>query len=127
MSCARSIAQRRPRSARWTPRSRHFVSPDAAGSICSTCRARRRLPRCGARDEGLSVTAEVTPHHLAELPDALLDGVPAPLRKVNPPLRTAADRAALRAALHDGVITAIATDHAPHAASSKADSAAAAA
>jgi dihydroorotase len=66
-----------------------------------------------ARAAGARVTAEVTPQHLA-LTDAEVAGYD-PVFKVNPPLRTAADVAALRAAVSDGTIDAIATDHAPHA------------
>ncbi|WP_371933781.1 dihydroorotase [Streptomyces castrisilvae] len=70
-----------------------------------------------AKSRGWPVTAEVTPHHLL-LTDLLArDGDP--LHKVNPPLRTAGDVAALRAALRDGTIDAVATDHAPHTALSK--------
>jgi dihydroorotase len=63
------------------------------------------------------VTAEVTPHHLL-LTDALAASYD-PVYKVNPPLRTEADVAALRAALAEGVIDAVATDHAPHAVEDK--------
>jgi len=65
-----------------------------------------------AKSRGLPVTAEVTPHHLL-LTDAALIGYDTAC-KVNPPLRGADDVAALRAALADGTIDAIATDHAPH-------------
>ncbi len=67
--------------------------------------------RC-AKEEGLPVTAEVTPHHLAverRSPDQLRSEL-----KVNP-LRSAADREALVAALADGTIDCVGTDHAPHA------------
>ena len=70
-----------------------------------------------AKGQGISITAEVTPHHLL-LDDSRLasyDGV----NRVNPPLREASDALALRAALADGVIDAVATDHAPHAAQEK--------
>jgi dihydroorotase len=70
-----------------------------------------------AKADGLPVTAEVTPHHLT-LTDEQLSGFN-PVFKVNPPLRTPADIAALRAGLVDGTIDAIATDHAPHTADSK--------
>lgn len=65
-----------------------------------------------AKAEGLAVTAEVTPHHLTLTSDAVV--LAGPTAKVNPPLRTAADVAALRQALEEGVIDCIATDHAPH-------------
>jgi dihydroorotase len=66
-----------------------------------------------AKSKGTRVTAEVTPHHLL-LTDELAESYD-PVFKVNPPLRTAEDVAALRAGLADGTIDAIATDHAPHA------------
>jgi dihydroorotase len=66
-----------------------------------------------AKSKGWQVTAEVTPHHLL-LTDELAVGYD-PVFKVNPPLRTAADVAALRAGLADGTIDCVATDHAPHA------------
>jgi dihydroorotase len=65
-----------------------------------------------AKGKGWQVTAEVTPHHLL-LTDGLAAGYD-PVYKVNPPLRTAADVAALRAGLADGTIDCVATDHAPH-------------
>lgn len=65
-----------------------------------------------AKSKGWRVTAEVTPHHLL-LTDALTAGYD-PIYKVNPPLRTADDIAALRAGLADGTIDCVATDHAPH-------------
>ena len=66
-----------------------------------------------AKAKGWKVTAEVTPHHLL-LTDDLVEDYD-PVFKVNPPLRTAADIAALRAGLADGTIDCVATDHAPHA------------
>lgn len=65
-----------------------------------------------AKARDLPVTAEVTPHHLS-LTHAEVAAYD-PVFKVNPPLRTDGDVAALRAALADGTIDAIATDHAPH-------------
>jgi dihydroorotase len=65
-----------------------------------------------AKARGVRVTAEVTPHHLL-LTDELTTGYD-PVFKVNPPLRTGADVAALRAALAEGIIDVVATDHAPH-------------
>jgi dihydroorotase len=66
-----------------------------------------------ARDAGVSATAEVTPHHLC-LTDEAVRGLD-PNTKMNPPLRGEDDRKALLSALRDGAISAVATDHAPHA------------
>jgi len=66
-----------------------------------------------AKAQGISVTAEATPHHLMLTTD-LLAGYD-PVFKVNPPLRPSEDVEALRAALADGTIDVVATDHAPHA------------
>ena len=82
----------------------HFLHLSTAGSI--------EMIR-SAKAEGLAVTAEVTPHHLA-LCDAAVAGFD-PVYKVNPPLRTASDVAATRAGVRNGIVDAIATDHAPHA------------
>ena len=70
-----------------------------------------------AKSQGIPVTAEVTPHHLLLTTDLLAtyDSV----YKVNPPLRPTEDVEALRAALADGTIDAVATDHAPHPAHAK--------
>jgi dihydroorotase len=65
-----------------------------------------------AKSKGWDVTAEVTPHHLL-LTDELVRSYD-PVYKVNPPLRTENDVIALREALADGTIDAVATDHAPH-------------
>ena len=65
-----------------------------------------------AKSRGINVTAEVTPHHLL-LTDELVRGYD-PVYKVNPPLRSERDVAALRVALADGTIDCVATDHAPH-------------
>lgn len=66
-----------------------------------------------AKARGVSVTCEVTPHHLFLDEDAVVSYDTN--FKMNPPLRTAADREALVAGLLDGTVDAIATDHAPHA------------
>jgi len=66
-----------------------------------------------AKEEGIRVTAEVTPHHLT-LTDRACERYDTHA-KMNPPLREAADVAALRAALKEGVVDCIASDHAPHA------------
>jgi dihydroorotase len=86
----------------------HFLHLSSAGSVDLVRRAKAA---------GLPVTAEVTPHHLC-LTDASVAGYD-PLYKVNPPLREQADVDAARAGLIEGVIDAIATDHAPHAAETK--------
>jgi dihydroorotase len=65
-----------------------------------------------AKARGIAVTAEVTPHHLLLTEDLVASYDP--LFKVNPPLRPAEDVQALREALADGTIDAVATDHAPH-------------
>jgi len=66
-----------------------------------------------ARGRGLDVTGEVTPHHLLLTAEDAVHG--GPDFKVKPPLREASDVDALLDALVDGTLTAIATDHAPHA------------
>jgi dihydroorotase len=65
-----------------------------------------------AKARGISVTAEVTPHHLLLTDESATSYDP--VFKVNPPLRTHSDVLALRAALADGTIDIVATDHAPH-------------
>jgi len=87
-----------------------------------------------AKDEGIPVTAEATPHHVTLTEDSVvrggrhdlspgLGGGAAPVcdanAKVNPPLRTRHDVCALVEGLRDGVIDAVATDHAPHAPADK--------
>jgi dihydroorotase len=86
----------------------HFLHLSTAGSV--------ELVRA-AKADGLPITAEATPHHFS-LTDERLASYDA-LYKVNPPLRTADDIAAIRAGLADGTIDAIATDHAPHAPETK--------
>ncbi|MGH9476228.1 MAG: dihydroorotase [Terriglobales bacterium] len=81
----------------------------------STAASVRLLREAKAR--GVQVTAEVTPHHCVLCDE---DAVPYDTNfKMNPPLRTAADRAAVVAGLADGTLDALATDHAPHAAHEK--------
>ncbi len=86
----------------------HFLHLSTAGSIEMVRRARA---------EGLPVTAEAAPHHFV-LTDAEVAGYD-PVFRVNPPLRAAADVAAVRAGLADGTLDAVATDHAPHPPESK--------
>ena len=86
----------------------HLAHISSAGSVRLIAEAKAR---------GVRVTAEVTPHHLA-LTDEAVRGYDTNA-KMSPPLRGAGDREALRGALADGTIDAVATDHAPHAASDK--------
>jgi dihydroorotase len=72
-----------------------------------------------AKANGVPITCEVTPHHLTLTEDAVEEYGPNAIMK--PPLRTKEDRKALIERLADGTIDAIATDHAPHAASEKED------
>jgi dihydroorotase len=67
-----------------------------------------------AKEAGLQVTCEATPHHLVLTDIAVEETAYDTRTKVNPPLRAEADRQALLRALDDGTIDAIATDHAPH-------------
>lgn len=81
----------------------HFQHLSAVASV--------RLVR-QAKAEGLPITAEAAPHHLLLTDERL--GSFDPNLKVNPPIRSAADREALIVALADGTIDCIGTDHAPH-------------
>ena len=71
----------------------------------------------GFFEDRADVTADTTPHHLTLTDDLVstLDG----LYRVNPPLRPASDRSGVEAALREGVLDFVATDHAPHAAEEK--------
>ncbi|MHA6794853.1 dihydroorotase [Pseudonocardia bannensis] len=89
----------------------------AALHVCHVSSQRTIDVLRAAKEAGVRVSAEVTPHHLL-LTDAALTSYD-PVNKVNPPLRTAADTKAMRAALAEGVIDVVATDHAPHAAQYK--------
>jgi dihydroorotase len=82
----------------------HIMHVSAAASVDAIRAAKAR---------GVAVTAEVTPHHLCLTDEAVrtLD----PNTKMNPPLRTEADRLALLEGLRDGTLDCVATDHAPHA------------
>jgi dihydroorotase len=86
----------------------HVAHVSSAGTV--------RLLR-EAKERGVRVSAEVTPHHLMWTDEALVHYDP--VYKVNPPLREEADRQALREALREGIIDCIATDHAPHGAIEK--------
>jgi dihydroorotase len=87
----------------WTGARYHVAHVSTARTIALVRDAKRR---------GLPVTCEVTPHHLALTDEACAHYDTR--TKVMPPLRTEYDRETLLAALADGTIDAIATDHAPH-------------
>jgi dihydroorotase len=89
----------------------------AALHVCHVSSARTVDVLRAAKAAGVRVSAEVTPHHLL-LTDAALTSYD-PVNKVNPPLRGGEDTKAMRAALAEGVIDVVATDHAPHAAQYK--------
>ncbi|WP_395691622.1 dihydroorotase [Nocardioides sp.] len=86
----------------------HVCHVSTAGSVELIRWAKSKARKDGTWD----VTAEACPHHLLLTDD--LAATYDPIYKVNPPLRTAADAAALRAGLADGTIDVVATDHAPH-------------
>jgi dihydroorotase len=103
-----SMVARDIRLARVTGGRLHIAHVSTAGSM--------ELIR-KAKEEGLSITAEVTPHHIT-LTEKVVVGYNTNA-KVNPPLRTRRDIEALISGLEEGVIDAIATDHAPHTAEDK--------
>jgi dihydroorotase len=81
----------------------HFLHLSTAGSVAHVRRAKA---------DGLAVTAEAAPHHFTLTEEAATTYDP--VYKVNPPLRGAADVAAVKTGLADGTLDAVATDHAPH-------------
>jgi dihydroorotase len=90
-----------------------LVSQTGAHYHCQHVSAERTIDLIRvAKQDGLAVTAEVTPHHLT-FDETYLSGLD-PDFKMYPPLRTADDRDALREALGDVTIDLVATDHAPH-------------
>ena len=108
-ACAEeSVVARDIRLARIVGGRLHIAHVSAAGSV--------ELIR-SAKEEGIAITAEVTPHHLTLTEEAVVGYNTN--AKVNPPLRTAEDVEALISGLRDGVLDAIATDHAPHTAKDK--------
>jgi dihydroorotase len=108
-ACAEeSMVARDIRLARLAGGRLHIAHVSTAGSV--------KLIR-GAKEEGLSITAEVTPHHLTLTEEAIIGYNTN--AKVNPPLRTAEDVEALISGLKEGVLDAIASDHAPHTAKDK--------
>jgi dihydroorotase len=83
----------------------HIAHLSAAGSVDAVRRGKAR---------GVLVTAEVTPHHLFLTDAAVSEAAYDTNTKMNPPLRSEADRLAVLEGLRDGTIDCIATDHAPH-------------
>lgn len=81
----------------------HIAHVSSAGSVEIIRRA---------KEEGVNVTCEATPHHFSLTDDAIKTQLS--MAKMNPPLRTEKDRLAIIEGLRSGVIDAIATDHAPH-------------
>jgi dihydroorotase len=103
-ACAESaMVARDLEIAAWTGARYHVAHVSTARTVELVREAKRR---------GLPITCEVTPHHLALTDEACSHYDTR--TKVMPPLRTEADRVALLAALADGTIDCIATDHAPH-------------
>jgi len=91
----------------------HLTHISTAGAVRSICKAKA---------EGVTVTADVTPHHLLLNETMIIrDGKCDPNYKMKPPLRTEADRQALIEGLKIGAIDCIATDHAPHSRQEKAN------
>lgn len=86
----------------------HICHVSTAGSVELIRRAKK---------DGISVTCETAPHYFSLDDSAILSGNTN--AKVNPPLRTAADVAAIKQGIADGTIDVIATDHAPHTAEDK--------
>jgi dihydroorotase len=108
-ACAEeSMVARDIRLARLVGGRLHIAHVSTAGSV--------KLIR-SAKEEGIPITAEVTPHHLTLTEEAVVGYNTN--AKVNPPLRTAEDVEALILGLKEGVLDAIATDHAPHTARDK--------
>jgi dihydroorotase len=83
----------------------HIAHLSAAASVDAVRRGKAR---------GVKVTAEATPHHLFLTDDAVRETAYDTNTKMNPPLRSEADRQGVLAGLQDGTIDCIATDHAPH-------------
>ncbi|HZK16004.1 MAG TPA: dihydroorotase [Solirubrobacterales bacterium] len=91
----------------------HLQHLSCAESVAAVRAAKARIA-AGETPEGFAVTAEATPHHLCLTDEAVRSLDPARF-KMNPPLRSEADRQALLEGLRDGTVECVATDHAPHA------------
>ena len=115
-----------PEAAETTAIARNIALCEATGArlhIAHVTTARGLELVADAKRRGLPITCEVTPSHLFLTEDSVYGPGPEPAydtnAKINPPLRTEADRRALLAGVNSGVIDAIATDHAPHAVEDK--------
>jgi dihydroorotase len=109
-----------PSSSEAVMAARDIILAEETGTHVHICHVSSRETAAlirAAKARGVQVTAEVTPHHLV-LSDEDVKDFDA-FYKVNPPLRGESDRKALVAALAEGVIDCVATDHAPHHAESK--------
>lgn len=111
-----------PASAEVSAISRNIALCEASGArlhIAHVTTARGLELVADAKRRGLPITCEVTPSHLSLTEDAVFGTGRAPAydtnAKINPPLRTEADRQALLRGVNEGIVDAIATDHAPHA------------
>ena len=111
-----------PASAEVSAISRNIALCEASGArlhIAHVTTARGLELVADAKQRGLPITCEVTPSHLFLTEDAVFGTGRAPAydtnAKINPPLRTEADRQALLRGVNEGIVDAIATDHAPHA------------
>lgn len=111
-----------PEAAETSAIARNIALCEATGAhlhVAHVTTARGLALVADAKRRGLPVTCEVTPSHLFLTEDAVFGTGPEPAydtnAKINPPLRTEADRQALLAGVNSGIIDAIATDHAPHA------------
>ena len=118
-----AIVERDARLAHLAGAHLHVAHVSTAAALKAIRRGRRSptpaaRPQAGAPGGRGRITCEVTPHHFTLVDEGV--GEYDTRFKMNPPLRSAADREALLVALGDGTIDAIATDHAPHAAYEKA-------
>lgn len=107
-----------PTSCEWEAVRREIEVAERTGGRLHVCHVSTReslAALADARSRGVVATSEATPHHLLLTDAAFLERGPDPNLKMNPPLRPAAERDALREALRSGLVGAVATDHAPHA------------
>ena len=107
-----------PTSCEWEAVRREIDVAERTGGRLHVCHVSTRESLSAleqARARGVAASGEATPHHLLLTDAAFLERGPDPNLKMNPPLRPAAERDALREALRSGLVSCVATDHAPHA------------